>query len=789
MLGPSRHLNRDLAPLLFLAALSVGFLWRCNLTGKAMLPADLLLVMEPWRHYSHQFPEFERVSNPILDAVQQFYPWRKFAGQHLRQGEIPLWNPHELSGNPFVGNNQSAVFYPETWLHALMPTERALGWATSLYFFISGALMYWFLRVLRLRRAACLIGAVAFMFNGFVVGWLCFPSFRSVPGWLPGMLAGFELFSRTRRVGWLAPCALCAGMQFLAGNLHISLYLLIVFVAYVVFRCAALWAEGSRRGALSAGVAAGVVLVLGALLAAAQLMPALELAGMSSRSGGLSYSGLLSHGIAWQGLLTALMPDIFGNPVDYNHWGAHLGKVYRAYTETAFYVGVAPLLLLPAAFAGTRRQATFWLGVAGVGALLALGTHLNALVYYLVPGFKSLSGIGRAVLMISVGLSICGALGAHNLLEMATRNREAIGRYVLRSGAALALIGVVGGLWTWAVTGQFEALAPGIGAYTLAQIARFALLLLVAMAGAGLIIKSPKFGAVILLTCLAMDLYIFVDRFTPSVNPMYLQIRPRAIEIVKSAPGHPRVLTLGENAIKRMSPNTAMIVGLEDIQGSDSLEIGAYRKLLNECGSNELGFPQPNPALPVIDLLGVRFVHSGVPLEGVEKLKLISDFDGYLYENTRALPRAFTVPKSRQAGAAGALREVVSPEFEPEREALISGGVQPSSRAESRPTSGVTIAEHEPNSVLLSGQFQPGQLVVLADAYYPGWRAYEGSKELPIMRADYVLRAVQTTSQGKQIRFLYVPGSFWVGGFATLLGLGILAALASAAWVHGRPQN
>jgi hypothetical protein len=433
-----RRTARELVPLLLIAALAVGFLWRMTLGGKVMLPGDLLLLMEPWRHYSRQFPEFEQVSNPILDAVQQFYPWRKYAGESLREGVVPLWNPHELCGNPFVGNNQSAVFYPETWLHALMPTEWALGWSTALYFLLTGSLTYWFLRIVQLRRSAALLGAVAFMFNGFIIGWLCFPSFRSVPGWLPGMLVGCEMCVRRKHMGWAAISALCIGMQFLAGNLHISMIVLIVFAAYVAVRSAGAWLSGERKAALVAVGGALVATVVGGLLAAAQLLPALELAGMSSRAGGITYAGVLKHAIAPSYLLAALMPDLFGNPVDYNHWGGELGQTYRAYTETAWYVGVAPLLLAPAAFwRRPRSQTWFWAAMLLVGIALAMGTPLYALVYYLVPGAKSLSGLGRSILISSTALAVLGALGLDVLLHRAEEDAAAVRKYAWRAGLAL----------------------------------------------------------------------------------------------------------------------------------------------------------------------------------------------------------------------------------------------------------------------------------------------------------------------------------------------------------------
>ena len=61
--------KRELGPLLLLAALSLGALWRVTLAGRIMAPADLLLLMEPWKHHARQFPEFERVHNPILVVI------------------------------------------------------------------------------------------------------------------------------------------------------------------------------------------------------------------------------------------------------------------------------------------------------------------------------------------------------------------------------------------------------------------------------------------------------------------------------------------------------------------------------------------------------------------------------------------------------------------------------------------------------------------------------------------------------------------------------------------------
>ena len=355
-----RQACRSLRCLLFPAALSLLPLAPALFLGRVLLPADLLMVMQPFKALSHQMA-FTRVSNPILDAVQQFWPWRRYAGDQLRHGVVPLWNPYMLSGTPFVANNQSAVFYPETWLFALMTPERAFACAAALYLFASGSFMFWFLRTIGLRRRAALLGAVAWMYNGFVVGWICLPSFRSVPGWLPLVLGAYERARRAEgpgRAPWLALGALALGLQFLAGNLHVSFYLLLTFALYVL--ASACWRARRGQSPAPALAVAALMAVGGAALAAIQLLPTLEFAARSHRRA-IAYASTLGYRLPWPYLFAGLMPDLFGNPVDYNFWGWSLSPTHREYIETAWYFGVLPLMLMAAAFAWRRNsQIWFW---------------------------------------------------------------------------------------------------------------------------------------------------------------------------------------------------------------------------------------------------------------------------------------------------------------------------------------------------------------------------------------------------------------------------------------------
>ncbi len=83
-------------------------LWRVVFLGDVFLPAALLRDILPWRDAAHAVPW-----NPIMwDGMAEFYPWRLFYARTVHQGFLPLWNPYQFCGTPFLANGQSAVLYP-----------------------------------------------------------------------------------------------------------------------------------------------------------------------------------------------------------------------------------------------------------------------------------------------------------------------------------------------------------------------------------------------------------------------------------------------------------------------------------------------------------------------------------------------------------------------------------------------------------------------------------------------------------------------------------------------------
>ena len=53
-----------------------------------------------------------QVSFPLGDFSGQFVAFASYQAQRLLAGEVPLWNPYNYAGHPFLADTQSAVFYP-----------------------------------------------------------------------------------------------------------------------------------------------------------------------------------------------------------------------------------------------------------------------------------------------------------------------------------------------------------------------------------------------------------------------------------------------------------------------------------------------------------------------------------------------------------------------------------------------------------------------------------------------------------------------------------------------------
>ncbi len=144
-----------------------------------------------------------------------------------------------------------------------------------------------------------------------------------------------------------------------------------------------------------------------------------------------------------------------------------------------------------------------------------------------------------------------------------------------------------------------------------------------------------------------------------------------------------------------------------------------------------------------------------------------------------ALPRARAVGRARALEGERALAALLEPGFDPAAEVVLSGPGAEGAAAAVRPgPSDVRIAELRAERVRLEAELAEPGVVVLADAYDPGWRARVDGRDAEVMRANVAFRAVAVPAGRHVVEMRYRPRSVALGLSLSAAGLLALTALA-----------
>lgn len=145
------------------------------------------------------------------DHSDYFQPLRYFTAVELRHFRLPLWNPYSASGEPWLANPQTGVFYPPAWLFLVLPFATAY----VLFLWLHVALLGWgaFLLFSRIGSArAAFLGSVILILCGPVMSLVDVSNNLTTFAWIPLVL-------------WCAladvtpsGCGTAIAMSFLAGE-------------------------------------------------------------------------------------------------------------------------------------------------------------------------------------------------------------------------------------------------------------------------------------------------------------------------------------------------------------------------------------------------------------------------------------------------------------------------------------------------------------------------------------------------------------------------------------------
>jgi len=766
--------------LLVLPAAALLLLWPVLLAGQALLPGEFLLHFEPWQ--TEVGPGSGHWNALSWDALAQYYPWRAYGSRALGAGHLPLWNPHQFCGAPFLANAQSALLYPPNLLFLVMPASRAFGWLALLHLVLAGSGTYLFLRELGRSRSGALLGGLAFMLCGFFVTWLEMTTVLASGAWLPLAWWCTARYFHRAQGRWAVGLGLTLAAAVLAGHPQMAFYVFLGAGLYYLYQGACFVREGGRRRLLVAGAGGLGALAVAGLLAAGQVLPTIEYLQHSHRTPG-GYGAYVRYALAWQQAMGAVLPDFFGRPSLGNYWGR------GNYAEFVSYVGVVPLLLGgAAAWCGRRQHFWFLAALAGFALLAALGTPVNKLFYYAVPGFKGSGGPARMLYLWALALGGLAAFGHDGL-------RERLAQGGARRGPALLALGLlavagVGSLAVWKLTPSLAGLGlPTVmqwaaGNWVVLVVGATAFLSVVRLARWRLRLLAPGLAALV-----AADLLLFAHGYNPTASPEIVY-PPTRITSALAQPGAGRTLglyvrwPLDSFPQAALPPNWAMVYGAEDVLGYDSIYPARYKALLTAAQGGDPS-PQANGNMllagrfdrALAQRLDVGWVVVPEAVAAPEGWAVVARMPSLTVLASQAgRSRAWWTPQPATASSLG--RAVAALRREP-LVPVLEGAADRAGRP------AVPLATRwsrtSPGRMRLECQVPAAGWLVVAEGWFPGWRARVNGQVAPVRPVDLALRGIRVPAGRVVVQMSYEPQAVRLGLFLSCLGLAL--ALGGAGWL------
>lgn len=149
----------------------------------------------------------------------------------------------------------------------------------------------------------------------------------------------------------------------------------------------------------------------------------------------------------------------------------------------------------------------------------------------------------------------------------------------------------------------------------------------------------------------------------------------------------------------------------------------------------------------------------------------------YLYENLCVTPRAYAAGSaSYSTDPVEALTRLSAPGFDPQREVVLATEPNAAPLVHDPEAAGqVTITDRHLNTVTLHAELSRPGYVVLLDRFDPNWHASVDGREVPVVQANLLFRAVYTAGGTHEVRFYYRQRGLRTGLIISLATLVLLA--------------
>jgi hypothetical protein len=564
------------------------------------------------------------------------------------------------------------------------------------------------------------------------------------------------------------------------------------------FRLRKIVANPTISGILILGTAIFIAIVF----AAVQLLPTAEYLLQSQRSAAVDFEFAMSYSFWPWRFLSFVAPDLFGNPAVGDYWG------FANYWEDAIYVGLIPIVLAVAALItrgkGVRDKSivrpgfvNFLLTLILITFIIALGrnTPIFPWLYRHIPTFDMFQAPTRISIVAVFSLSILAGIGADSWY----RPRERL-LYWLRLGImAAAAITIGAGLALLLSLSLSTGIRPSfIRATAMLGIWGIGLGILTLKAPHKIVGESErKWGwwqwAVVMW--IGFDLIVAGWGLNPGVDlDVYRESSPTTADI-KSMLNGGRLYLLAEDEEQlkferflrfdtfnpfneggewqdlraAQLPNVTVLDTIPSANNFDPLLPGRYVIWMEKLG--EVDSETKNQMLNLMGVTVVETIDSNQPF-------------GVRYDQRTANSRVGWSSCGIQVKSGDeALEMVIDMEVDLENKVILEGIADVCAPQDSADIRILSSAANRINLEFSSPD--PGYLII-ADVWYPGWRAYVDGTPFPLSRANYLFKAVSVPKGEHEVTVIYQPTLIYVGG--ALSGLALLGVLILVIYWLGKQR-
>ncbi len=701
-----------------------------------------------------------------------------------------VWDKYTYGGHPLFAEGQGGFAFP---LHLLLTRTVSPAFANAFAHWIemllAGAAIIGLGRLLKLSALACGFAAIAAIFSSYWIQMQQNMTISAATMSIPFILWAGEYWIRRRN--W--PSALLLGGATALGVVAGYPQCVHGAVIYVSVLLAVDLLSKSRHRTLAPALPTllktGALAVLAAVaLSAVQLLPLLELTQHSHRAAGtaapwfnLPFSNYL------RGMLYALPLHELDAPDFFQVIGSLL-------TCALFTLGI--FFKLDPRIAAHAIAAVLLLNL-GMGGASPLTQILYD--YHLVPGMHYFrqtapyflaANIGVALIAGKVIDALAGSL-SHNALTLAAL-RDFIGAHKIKLAIFVAV---------WVSAFAVAGFDRTIGS-------KHATILLVATAGVILLARlghAAKLPLVLLLALCAEVAALKLHEF--HFGSIDLLQQPQTVEVIKAdtthrdyklysastafmyALGSPRQKEIERHATRML----AQLCGLTNLNWNIPSMMGALalplreRMLLDPILDGEISATVSTPAgLRFIDLLAVKYITAdAAPAAAAFAVKFHDPARQiWLLENTAAKPRFQTYQNYVFVNSSEAALQVLQAARTPTltleipsyaSQALLSSATRPAPATTEPARIEFALIEDKPTHYRLRVNAQNAGWLFLADANYPGWRAYIDGEETPVYTAQILGKAIYMPAGEHEVTISFKSMSFESGLRITLASLAAVA--------------